>query len=1013
MAMQARGRERGVAAQEKDFDDRAFLPDRPPRKLPSIAERARWFGERTGSLAGSASLPRLLGAIRWAERTPAQHESSRTTVSEGLQLLQGAGYRPGRKARPVVVDAHGRLSEPEILQSGKRPGIGSFGPMVSVKKFEGPWAFLAIPVSLGEAEDLDMEAGLLAQWDKDRKHARVMDASGYSLRDGLLVGRITEPGLYRPVALPRHPWIRNALDTLGLYWPWIEAEPHLRAAYGKFGEFPGFVPKICQFILCAPEVQKLSETGDLAKLGLGDIPDVPGRIGYGDMCEMCLGGLVDIVLIGGKVIQPPELDLVRRPRLECAHWTSIGPSPGPGFWGIGRITQIDIHPTNGNVLIAGASGGGVWRTDDGGGHWRPLMETEPTLTIGAVAFAPSNPQVMYAASGEDAGGYNPAWPGVGVYRSADGGAKWILAAPVSSTRFSAIVVHPTLPNTVYVAGNRGLHKSTDGGATWLTNAGLSSLFDGPITDVVIAHDQPDRVYIGVWNDGVYRSTTGGQAAGGAPAFNRLDGANQLPFSVNAAWIKLAIGRNGTNGSNFLVAKLGPDGSQIFTTADGGNTWAQQAQNVAAISFDEWASVIAVDPSNDARLYAGAATTFNRSDNGGQAWIPVSAGIHPDQQDLAFDPTNPSRIFLANDGGVYRSADAGNTWTFASGDMRTGQVYDMDIAQRDVFVAACGTQDNGIYYRSSLGVWRHLAFGWDGTQVAIDPTDPTILYFSSQNGVSYITVGGLSRSLDGGQTIQALGAVGLSGGSPWVTILKLDPTDPIATPATNRIVFVAGTNVLFRSTNGGQTWQRVNDAAGNPFTTEGTITSLEFAPSNPTVLYLGTTSGAVYRATGGGATAANWARIDAPGTPADALFPNVPVAQIGVDPNDANHAWVVFAGNGVFSSSRPDFILNPLGISHAFKTRDGGATWVDASGRFAPLHLPDVPTSAVAIDNLNADVAYVGTDVGVFRTGDGGITWNAFQDGLARSPVTELRLHRNARTLFAGTMGRGLYVRQLG
>jgi photosystem II stability/assembly factor-like uncharacterized protein len=137
-----------------------------------------------------------------------------------------------------------------------------------------------------------------------------------------------------------------------------------------------------------------------------------------------------------------------------------------------------------------------------------------------------------------------------------------------------------------------------------------------------------------------------------------------------------------------------------------------------------------------------------------------------------------------------------------------------------------------------------------------------------------------------------------------------------------------------------------------------------------------------------------------------------VSAVSIDPNDPNHIWVTFAGNGVSYTSRPDMILNPLGISHVFKTNDGGTVWQDASGRFAPLNLPDVPTSAVAIDNINANVVYVGTDVGVFRTSDGGITWNSFQEGLSRSPVAELRLHYAARMLYAATMGRGVYRRRV-
>jgi photosystem II stability/assembly factor-like uncharacterized protein len=989
----------------------AFLPERPKRKFPAVMERARWFGERAGSLPESASLARLLGALRQAEETPDAMQDAMFALHEGLRLLHECDHHAElRKSEVMLADARARILRAKVVDRKERPSIGAFGPIAVVDQFEAPWAVLAIPVDPDALPDLDLGTALLVRRGKNGEGGSLVEASGFSTRDGLLVGRITRPGTYHGVALPRNPWLLLTIETLCLYWPWLRVEPALRKNVTGFGKRAGLVPKICQLILCAPEMIKAGELGELDRLGLGIPPDLPERLGRGSICDFCLDGLVDIGRVdGGIVIEPPELKLYRWPKHHCHRWTSIGPVPGSGFWGIGRVTQLDIHPTNGDSLIAGTAGGGVWRTDDAGLHWRPLMETQPTLTIGGVAFAASNAQVMYAASGEDGGGWNPAWPGVGVYRSANGGATWTLMAPVPSTRFSAVVVHPTQPNTVYAAGNQGLHKSTDGGQTWIINPGLASLFDGPITDIVIAHDTPDRIYVGVANDGVYRSTTGGEVVGGAPAFTRLDGPNQLPSGGAAGWIKLAIGRNGASGSSFLAAKLGPNGSRIFTTIDGGTVWTEQAQNVATVSFDEWASVIAVNPQDESRLYAGAAGQLKRSDDGGASWVSVATGIHPDQQDLVFNPNNPNQIYLANDGGVYQSVDAGASWAFASGNMRTTQLYDLDICQRDADVVGCGAQDNGVYYRTVSGLWRHLPFGWDGTQAAVDPTDPAILYFSGQNGISN---GNLSRSIDGGLTVTALGTAGLSGGSPWVTLIKLDPTDPIASPATSRVLFVCGFNQLFRSTDGGASWQRVNDAAGNPFTTEGTITALEFAPGDPSVLYLGTSSGALYRGTGGGGAAASWTRIDTVGTEADALFPNTQIAAIGIDSNDKNHVWIGFAGNGVSFTSRPEMILNPLGISHAFKTTDGGTNWEDASGRFAPLHLPDVPTSAVAVDNLDRDVAYVGTDVGVFRSSDGGTTWTAFQEGLARSPVTELRLHRNRRTLFAATMGRGVYTRRL-
>jgi photosystem II stability/assembly factor-like uncharacterized protein len=439
--------------------------------------------------------------------------------------------------------------------------------------------------------------------------------------------------------------------------------------------------------------------------------------------------------------------------------------------------------------------------------------------------------------------------------------------------------------------------------------GLNSLFDGQITDVVIGYEPlvildslafeavaPDdlalddlalddfalaglptkfppppfnaeRVYIGVRNDGVYRSTTAGEQFGWTPAFTRLDGAEQLPSGSEAGWTKLAIGRRGAHRSAFLTAKLGPSGSRIFTTIDAGTTWEEKAAYVAAVDYDEWCSVIAVDPSDEDVMYAGGAGTLRRTTNGGSNagdWTMINTGIHADQQDIAFDPVDSRRIFLANDGGVYRSGDRGTNWTLASGGLAITQLYDIDVSEHDRDVVAGGAQDNGIYYRNTSGVWRNIPWG-DGTQVAVDPTDPQIFYFSAQQGLP----AWLRRSVDGGASHQPLGQTGLSGGSPWITIIKLEPRDPITNHAGNRVVFVCGSTELLRSTNGGQSWQRVEDGSGNPFQAAGTISALEFAPSDPAILYLATAQGAVYRAVNGGANAGDWTRIDTPGSPADA------------------------------------------------------------------------------------------------------------------------------------------------
>ena len=198
-----------------------------------------------------------------------------------------------------------------------------------------------------------------------------------------------------------------------------------------------------------------SGTDKLFELGLGERPNIPSRLGVENVCDLCLDKFLNFNIKNGKVITPPEIKLwhlgLKGPRLgnipqqgvldpnPYPQWMSIGPYPGPypgsGFWGIGRVTQIDIHPNDSNILVAGTAGGGVWRTHNGGGYWWPLMQNQPTLTIGAVAFSPSNPKVIYAASGEDGGDWDPAWPGVGIYRSNNGGSSWTLTASVSEYSF--------------------------------------------------------------------------------------------------------------------------------------------------------------------------------------------------------------------------------------------------------------------------------------------------------------------------------------------------------------------------------------------------------------------------------------------------------------------------------------------------------------------------------------------------------------------------------------------------
>ena len=569
------------------IEDQKVVGPKPRKLVPGVVGRSAWFTQRAGSHERALSTDRLTTAIAAAERMP----DPATVRDLTFQEAQSALARVGRAARarllktPFLLDESGRARAVKARRQSLWP-VTALSTALEV----GDAGYLFIPARMRSEFDLDIDRLFVADV-SDPDRLRLNHTFTYWPEEDLFVGRLWHGGVYEVHGWPRDPLRRAAFETVARYWPLVHRATN---------DTP--VDQIVDHLigLLGPGLGK-RQARALIRLDDGIRPPFVKH-------------WWDVIYL------PPD-------------WLPVGPTPAANFGGIGRVTQIAIHPTDGNVLIAGTAGGGVWRTNNGGVFWWWQMFLQPTLTIGAVAIAPSNPQIVYAASGEDGGGDDPAWAGVGLYRSNNGGATWTLMTGIPSTRFSAIAVHPTRPNTVYLAGNRGLHKSIDGGLTWRTNPGQQSLFDAQITDVVVVFEEPvisarlidpavsfpflpERVYIGVSNDGVYRSTDGGEQSGATPAFTRLDGPDRLPSGSSAGWTKLTVGRGGAHGSRFLAAKLGPNGSRIFTTIDGGDTWTERAQDVASVGYDEWCSVIAVDPRDENVLYAGAAGTLKRTLNGG-------------------------------------------------------------------------------------------------------------------------------------------------------------------------------------------------------------------------------------------------------------------------------------------------------------------------------------------------------------------------------------------------------------
>ena len=618
-------------------------------------------------------------------------------------------------------------------------------------------------------------------------------------------------------------------------------------------------------------------------------------------------------------------------------WFNIGPRNING-----RVKFIAVHPTNKEIVYAGAATGGVWKTINGGQSWKPLWNDQDTLSIGSLAIAPTSTNTIYVGTGEWTPGYG-SFPGVGLYVSSDAGTTWSLQNSLNNTtRISRVLVSPTTSTTVYVAGSNGFERSTDSGATWTT------LRAGAISDAVIDSSDANTIYINVNGDRIYKTTDGGTT---------WSGLANGPTGGNADWIRLAIGVNGTNGTNFLLAKRS---GTIRKSTDGGATWSTIPGNNGGVSFHQWCNLLAVSPHDEDIILAGG-NTIKRSSNGGTSFSSLS-GLHADHHVAAFALNDVNTVYTSNDGGIYRSDDKGATFKKMSHGLIITQYNDIGAWSKISNVLGGGTQDNGTNMTTG-GLTYKKVFGWDGGYFVIDHNDPRTMYAEHQNTDIY-------KSTDGGANwTQKVG--GLSGGNPWVGVITMDPS--------NSSKLYTGTNKVFRSTDALATnWVASSQNIG------GEVTSIAVAKADGDRVYAGSSGGNILRSDDGGVTNP-WLDKTEP------TFPNRAMTDVVVDDADKNRVFVSFAGaSGGVSNN-------------VWRSTNGGDAWTDISG-----DLPNISINALALDPNDSNTYYVGTDAGVYRTSDGGTTWDAYDNGLPNVMVMDLHIDPEEEVLYAATFGRGMY-----
>ncbi len=683
--------------------------------------------------------------------------------------------------------------------------------------------------------------------------------------------------------------------------------------------------------------------------------------------------------------------------MSSANWTSRGPSTvlSPDA-GLGRINCMAFHPTEANTFWIGAPAGGLWKTTDGGTTWSTRTDTLPVLGVSDIAIDPTNPDIMYIATGDgDLGSLSAMIAGklgdtksVGVLKSTDGGATWNTTGldwDVSSAKLiRRLLMSPSDPQILVAAASDGLWRTTDGGVTWV------NVQDGYFMDVECKPGDASIMYASTFrNSAIYRSTDYGESWSSVatlPGIIRIDLAVSVtsPDLVDALCANNSGGLGGlwrstNSGASFTQYLVGTGSNNVLNIrGDASGTDGQGYYDLAHV----------INPENEQDIWIGGVNVWS-SQNGGSDWrltsvwadsatalaaagvghpdtIPV---VHADCHWLAFHPLQSGTLFACNDGGIYKTTDAGANWTILSNGLEISQIYRIGVAQTVADNVVCGLQDNGSKWLRADN-WVELTDG-DGMSCAFDYSDHRIAYTSVQNGVIYrlsavdssATV--ISTNIPGGQ------ATGASPLGAWVTPFVIHPTNP-------QTLF-AGYDRLYKTTDRGDSWTPIS-----PALTNDVLRFIAVAPSNPSTIYAATHD-TIVRTTDGGET---WSYV----TEWDPKV-NGAVSYIAVDPTNPQRLFVTVSGY--------------VAGKKVFMSPDGGTTWANYSGT-----LPNVPANCIVYQKGSNEALYVGTDIGVFYTDNTMSDWIPYQAGLPIVVVTDLEISYLDNTLWAATYGRGLWSADL-
>ncbi len=742
---------------------------------------------------------------------------------------------------------------------------------------------------------------------------------------------------------------------------------------------------------------------------------------------------------------------------EALRWRSIGPANMAG-----RVTDVEGLPSPSKTFYVAAAAGGIWKTTNNGHTFRPLFQDERVVSLGDIAIAPSDPEQIWAGTGEE-DSRNSISPGGGIYRSTDGGLSWELKGLEATEHIGRVQVHPTNPDIVYVAAlgalwrsnpERGLYRTTDGGDSWDLVNFVSDR--AGFVDVKLHPRDPDVIFATSWERerGPYYLQSGGpgsalwKSTDGGDRWEKVEG-NGLP-TTELGKMNVAFAPSRPEIMYLMVEAAAPEGSDeenlsgLYRSEDGGESWERMNDfNTRPFYYSE----VVVDPADPDRVYF---SSLRFSDDGGRTTRDMAEAVHVDFHAIWVDPNDPERIVLGNDGGIAISFDRGGNYHFPNV-FPIGQFYNVSYDMGVPYRVCGGLQDNytwcGPSRKASGDITNHDWFrvsGGDGFVSQQDPRDPDRVYSESQGGNmgrSYLATGErtsfdrpdwqesyrvLQDSIallwpDSAQAmpaehrtrIEALQARASADSAAlelrynWNTPFFLSPHDA-------DVVYAAANRVLKSD------WRGDDLRPISPDLTRANEEKIRISAART-----GTTGGITQDATGAETFATITSLAESP-VMAGLLWAGTDDGNLWVSADDGGSwreltektAGLVPDGTYVSRIEPSKHVTDRVYVTFDNHRRGDFTPYVlvseDRGESFRSI-ASDLPTGkpdfvhVLREDGVNPDLLFVGTDVGVYASLDRGVSWSRFMNGFPTVPVHDLQIHPRDGELIAGTHGRSIWI----